>query len=157
MRKTSEGLVALGIIAAAVLATFVALFITSRPFDPMTTTFEAQQTIPQGPIATPSPKTSPSPTPQGSPSATAEALTDAVVESVQPPDDTAIQAQIEKSLGADPALAQLDVSTIVKAGQVTIVGSVGSTGLKQRVERTIRSVKGVLGVDNQLVVVEPTP
>ena len=149
---------ALSIIAAAVLATFVALFLTSRPYDPMTSTFDAQQTIPQGSIATPSLSTpSPSAPPPASPGATTETLTDAVVETVQPPDDAAIQAQIEKSLSADSALAQLDVSTIVEGGRVTIVGSVRSNELKQRVERTIRSVKGVLAMDNQLVVIEATP
>jgi hypothetical protein len=158
-RKTGEGWVALSIIAAAVLATFGALYLTSRPYDPMTSTFDAQQAIPQGPIATPSTSTpSPFPTPQATASATTTVeLNEAVAESVRPPDDAAIQAQIEKSLNSDPGLAQLDVSTVVESGRVMIAGSVRSAELKQRVERAVKSVKGVLAVDNQLVVIEATP
>ena len=158
-RKTGEGWIALSVIAAAVVATFVALFLTSRPYDPMMSTFDAQQAVPQGPLATPSSATtSPSPTPKVSPSATTTVeLNEAVADSVRPPDDAAIQAQIEKALSSDAALAQLDVSTVVEGGRVMIVGSVRSAELKQRVERIVRSVKGVSGVDNQLVVIEATP
>ena len=63
----------------------------------------------------------------------------------------------EKALNADPALAAVDVSTLVENGKVTIVGSVRSTELKQRAERLIRSLKGVSGVDNQLVITQATP
>jgi hypothetical protein len=158
-QKTGEGWVALSIIGAAVLATFIALFLTSRPYDPMTSTFDAQQVIPQGPLATPSTATpSPSPTPKATASAaTPIELTDAVADSVRPPNDAAIQAQIEKAISSDPGLAQLDVSTVVENGRVLIAGSVRSAELKQRVERVVKSVKGVLAVDNQLVVIEATP
>lgn len=150
---------ALSIIAAAVLATFIALFLTSRPYDPMTSTFDAQQTIPQGPLATPSTATpSPSPTPKTTASAAPIAeSTEAPAQSATGPDDAAIQAQIEKAIDLDPGLAQIDVSTVVESGRVLIAGSVRSAELKQRVERIVKSVKGVTGVDNQLVVIEPTP
>lgn len=154
-RRTPEVWVALSIIAAAALATFVALFITSRPYDPMTSTFDAQQAVPQGPVATPS--QSPSPTPKGTPTAAAEETPEPTAEAPKPPDDASIQAQIERSLSSDTSLAQLDVSTIVEGGRVTIVGSVRSAELKQRVERAVRSVKGVTAVDNQLVVIEASP
>jgi hypothetical protein len=158
-QKTGEGWVALSIIGAAVLATFIALYLTSRPYDPMSSTFDAQQAIPQGPLATPSTATpSPSPTPKATASsATPIELTDAVADSVPPPNDAAIQAQIEKTINSDPGLAQLDVSTVVENGRVLIAGSVHSAELKQRVERAVKSVKGVLTVDNQLVVIEATP
>lgn len=156
-RKTGEGWIALSVIAAAAVATFIALFITSRPYDPMNSTFDAQQTIPQGPLASPSAKASPSPTPQGAATAAAQETPEPATETPKPPDDAAIQAQIEKSLGSDSALAPLDVSTIVEGGQVTIVGSVRSNELKQRVERNVRSIRGVSAVDNQLVVIESTP
>ncbi len=102
------------IIAAAVVATFLALFITSRPYDPMASTFEAQQAIPQGTLATPSHATpSPSPTPKATASATATVdLTEATADSARPPDDAAYPGQIEKAINADPGLAQLDVSTV---------------------------------------------
>jgi hypothetical protein len=159
-QKTGEGWVALSIIGAAVLATFIALYLTSRPYDPMTSTFDAQQEIPQGPLASPSTATpSPSPTPKATASTTPTAeLTEAPPDSARPPvDDAAIQAQIEKAINSDPGLAQLDVSTVVESGRVLLAGSVRSAELKQRVERVVKSVKGVTGVDNQLVVIEATP
>lgn len=156
--RPREGLVAISIIAAAAFATFFALFLTSRPYDPMSSSFDAQQGIPQAPFATPSPKTSPSPTPSPAQNATPSESPEPGGEVANPvPDDAGIQAQIEKALSSDPALAQLDVSTIVEGGRVTIVGSVRSTELKQRVERAIRSVNGVQSFDNQLVVIAPTP
>ena len=157
-QSTGEGWVALSIIAAAVLATFGALYLTSRPYDPMTSTFDAQQAIPQGPLATPSNATpSPSPTPKATASATATVESTEVAAESAPPDDAAIQAQIEKAISSDPGLAQLDVSTVVESGRVLLAGSVRSAELKQRVERVVKSVKGVIGVDNQLVVIEATP
>ena len=155
--RNPEPWIAISIIVAAALATFLALFITSRPFDPETASFAPQQAIPAGPVFSPSPRQSPtaSPTPQGKPSAQTSPV--AGGEATPPVDDASIQSHIESALGADPALAKLDVSTLVENGKVTIVGSVRSAELKQRIERTIRSVKGVTTVDNQLVINEATP
>ena len=72
-------------------------------------------------------------------------------------DDASIQSRIDAALAADPALAKLDVSTLVENGKVTVVGSVRSAEVKQRVEKTIRSLKGVAIVDNQLVVNDTSP
>ena len=148
-------------IAAAALATLIALFLTSRPYDPMNSTVVPQQAIPEGPVAMqPSPKHSPTPTPtpQSSPSPPArQALEPTVETTVTIPDDASIQSQIEKILASDPVLSQLDVSTLVENGKVTLVGSVHSPDMKQRVERAVRSVKGVITVDNQLVVTQATP
>src|SRR6267154_3966856 len=63
-----EGIVALTVIGAAALATFIALFLTSRPYDPMNSTLAPGQTVPAGSLALgPSPKPSapisPSPPP----------------------------------------------------------------------------------------------
>ena len=155
--RNPEPWIAISIIVAAALATFLALFITSRTFDPETASFGPQQAIPAGPVFSPSPRQSPtvSPTPQAKPSAQTSPI--AGGEATPPVDDASIQSHIESALGADPALAKLDVSTLVENGKVTIVGSVRSAELKQRIERTIRSVKGVAAVDNQLVVNEATP
>jgi len=153
--RPREGLVAISVIAAAALATFIALFLTSRPYDPMNSTLLPQEGVPQGPVLSqPSPKPSPSTSPQKSSEgeATPEPASEPAV-----PDDAAIQSQIEKTLAADSVLSALDVSTLVEAGKVTIVGSVMSRDLKQRVERAVHSVKGVNSVDNQLVVTEATP
>ncbi|MFY9620366.1 MAG: BON domain-containing protein [Pyrinomonadaceae bacterium] len=148
-----EGVVALSVIGAAALATFLALFVTSRPYDPMDSTFDAQQTVPSGPLAVQSPTPSPTPTATSTrPSEPPEPAGETAAV-----DDATIQTQIERASRSDPALANLDVSTIVEGGRVTIIGSVPSAETKQRVERTIRAIQGVVAVDNQLVVIEATP
>lgn len=156
VRRTGsrEGVVALSVIGAAALATFLALYLTSRPYDPMSSTFEAQQTVPTGPLASQSPTPTPTPTVKTQPSESPEPAGETAPASV---DDATIQAEIEKASRSDPALANLDVSTIVEGGRVTIIGSVPSAEAKQRVERTIRAIRGVVAVDNQLVVIEATP
>ncbi len=157
---TREGIVALTVIAAAALATFIALFLTSRPYDPMNSTLAPGQTVPAGSLATgPSPKPSPaiSPSPQQSVVAGGTPTPEVTVETATVPDAAGIQFQIDRTLTADPVLSKLDVSTLVEGGKVTIVGSVRSADLKQRVEKAIRSIKGVVSVDNQLVVTEATP
>src|SRR6267142_2230500 len=67
--RNAELWVAISVIIAAALATFVALFLTSRPFDPTSATLAPEQVIPQGPSFSPSPKPSPTltPTPQNHP------------------------------------------------------------------------------------------
>ncbi len=156
---TREGIVALTVIGAAALATFLALFITSRPYDAMNSTVEPEQTIPAGSLMMPSPKPSPtnSASPQPNQVAGATPLPEPTAETAAVPDDAGIQAQIERTLAADPTLSKLDVSTLVDGGKVTIVGSVRSADLKSRVEKALRSVKGVVSVDNQLVITEATP
>jgi len=155
-----EGIVALTVIGAAALATFIALFLTSRPYDPMNSTLAPVQTVPSGSLAMqPSPKPSPtiSPSPQQNLAGGLVPSPEPTVETAPVPDDAGIQSQIERTLASDPVLSKLDVSTLVEGGKVTIVGSVRSADLKQRVEKTLRSVKGVISVDNQLVITEATP
>src|SRR5712672_1798679 len=152
---TREGIVALSVIGAAALATFMALFLTSRPYDPMNSTLAPGQTVPAGSLALgPSPKPSAtiSPLPQANVAAGGTPTPETAVETATVPDDAAIQFQIDRTLTADPVLSKLDVSTLVEGGKVTVVGSVRSADLKQRVERTLRSIKGVVNVDNQLVI-----
>jgi BON domain len=153
--RNTELWLAISLIGAGALATFLALFLTSRPYDPMSSSVAPQQTVPAGPSISPSPKpsasTSPTPQTASSPSLPSGETAPAVV------DDATIQSEIDKVLASDPALANLDVSTLVENGKVTIVGSVKSSELKQRVAREIRALKGVNSIDNQLVVVESTP
>ena len=153
--RNTELWLAVSLIVAGALATFVALFLTSRPYDPMNASLAPQQTIPVGPGISPSPKPSASttPTPQTAPSPSLPSgeASPVVV------DDATIQSEIDKTLASDSALTNLDVSTLVEDGKVTIVGSVKSSELKQRVAREIRALKGVTSVDNQLVVAESTP
>jgi hypothetical protein len=151
--------VAVSVIIAAALATFLALFITSRPYDPATASLAPQQTVPYGPAYTPSPKPSPSAsaTPQVKPSTESTPAPPVEEASNTRPNDASIQSHIDATLAADPGLAKLDVSALVENGKVTIVGSVRSIELKQRVEKAIRAIKGVTSVDNQLAVNDATP
>jgi hyperosmotically inducible periplasmic protein len=157
--QNAEIWVAISVIIAGALATFLALYITSRPFDPATASLAPQQTVPAGAVVTPSakPSPSPSPTPQIKPSPVATPSAAGGEISNPPVDDTSIQAHIDAALAADPLVSKLDVSTLVENGKVTVVGSVSSPEIKQRVERIIRSIKGVATVENQLVVNEATP
>jgi BON domain-containing protein len=158
--RSTEVWVAISVIVAAALATFLALFLTSRPFDPTSASLNPQQVVPAGPAISPSPKTSPTGTPalaSQTPAKEASPTTPGGETSTDTPNDATIQSHIESTLASDPNLAKLDVSTLVEGGKVTIVGSVRSVELKQRVEKAIRSVKGVTGVDNQLVITEATP
>ena len=153
--RNTEVWLAISLIVAGAVATFFALFLTSRPYDPMSASLAPQQTVPVGPGISPSPKpsatTSPTPQTAPSPSLPSGETSPAVV------DDATIQSEIDKTLASDSALANLDVSTLVENGKVTIVGSVKSLELKQRVAREIRALKGVTSIDNQLVVAESTP
>jgi hypothetical protein len=152
--------VALSVIGAAALATFIALFLTSRPYDPMNSTLAPVQTVPAGSLAlqpSPKPSSTISPSPQPNQAAGVAPSPGPAGDTATVPDDAGIQSQIERTLASDPTLSKLDVSTLVEVGKVTVVGSVRSTDLKQRVEKVLRSVKGVTSVDNQLVVTEATP
>jgi hypothetical protein len=136
----------------------MALFLTSRHFDPMNSTVLPQQTVPQGPaMVQPSPKPSPSTSPQERTAAEQSPTPAVAAAGTAGSDDAGIQSRIERTLAADPTLAKLDVSTLVEGGKVTLVGSVSSTDLKSRVEKVVSSVKGVVSVDNQLVVTAATP
>jgi hypothetical protein len=156
--RARESLLAISVIAAAALATFIALFLTSRPYDPMNSTVLPQQSVLQGPaMVQPSPKPSPSTSPQQKPAAEQSPTPAGETAGAAGSDDAGIQSQIERTLAADPALSKLDVSALVEGGRVTVVGSVRSADLKVRVEKAVSSVKGVVSVDNQLVVTEATP
>jgi hypothetical protein len=158
--RSREGIMALSVIGAAALATFIALFLTSRPYDPMNSTLAPAQTVPAGSLAlqsTPKPSPTISPSPRSNQTAGATPAPQPPADTPPVPDDAGIESQIERTLAADPALSKLDISTLVEAGKVTIVGSVRSADLKQRVEKVLRSVKGVTSVDNQLVITDATP
>jgi hypothetical protein len=126
----------------------------------MNSTVDPQRTVPVGSLVTqPSLKPSPTVSPLLQPTQTPVAgqSPESSSERATVPDDAGIQAQIERTIAKDPTLSQLDVSTLVEGGKVTIVGSVRSAELKQRVEKALRTVNGVTAVDNQLVVTEATP
>ena len=68
------------------------------------------------------------------------------------PDDSTIQAAIDKKLSNDPQLSSLGVTATVTNGKVTLIGMVHSQAEKSQVERAVKSVKGVKSVDNQISV-----
>lgn len=153
--RSREGVLAICIISAAIVATFVALFMTSRPYDPMDSTIDPQSEVPSSVVI---PQSSPKPSPSATIAASSpEPLSSGEATSPSAPDDTTIQAGIEKRLAGDSQLSGLDISTVVESGKVTIIGSVKSQELKSRVGAAIRAIKGVVAVDNQLVVVDTAP
>src|SRR5204863_4204023 len=114
--RNQEVWAAISIIGAAGLATFLALFLTSRPFDPANASLGPQQSVPAGPSLTPSPKTSASPTPTPTQAVTQNSPAAPGAETA-PPDDAAIQSRIDKVFAADPILQTTDVSTLVENGR----------------------------------------
>jgi hypothetical protein len=158
-QQPRESIVAIAVILAAALATFAALLITSRPYDPMNSTIAPQANVPPAPIPMgASPKASP--TVAASPAEVekprAEQPQPASAETSQV-DDAEVKSDIEQVFASDPALANVDVNVIVEHGRVTLSGAVNSAEIKQKAERAVRSVKGVTGVNNQLVIIQTTP
>src|SRR5437899_276522 len=77
----SEALVAISVIGAAALATFLALFITSRTYDPMNSSLQPQQEVPPSAILLqPSPQPTPSAQPSASPTPSSKAAAQAAGE-----------------------------------------------------------------------------
>jgi len=73
-------------------------------------------------------------------------------ETASVPDDSSIQAAIDKKLHTDALFSTLDVTATVAAGKVTLLGTVKSDLLKNQVQQAVKSIKGVKSVDNQLTV-----
>lgn len=72
------------------------------------------------------------------------------------PDDTSIQAEIDKRLSKDSTLSSLALTATVLNGKVTLTGTVKTEQLKHQVEKLVRAVKGVKAVDNEIVVMSAT-
>jgi hypothetical protein len=68
------------------------------------------------------------------------------------PDDSTIQAAIDKKMTNDPAFSSLGIIASVVNGKVTLTGTVKTASLKSQIERAVRNVKGVKAVDNQITV-----
>ena len=68
------------------------------------------------------------------------------------PDDSTIQAAIDKKFRDDPNFSALGVVANVANGTVTLTGTVKSETLKAQIERTVRNIKGVKSVDNQITI-----
>ena len=68
------------------------------------------------------------------------------------PDDSKVQAAVDKKLSDDPNLNSLGITVTVLNGKATLVGVVHSQAEKNQVERAVRSVRGVKSIDNQISV-----
>jgi hypothetical protein len=68
------------------------------------------------------------------------------------PDDSAIQAAIDRKFSDDPNFSVLGVVAHVANGTVTLTGTVKSETLKAQVERAVRNIKGVKSVDDQITI-----
>src|ERR1041385_7897232 len=68
------------------------------------------------------------------------------------PDDSTVQAAVDKKLSDDPALSALGITVTIMNGKATLYGSVHSAAEKNQVERAGRNVKGVKSIDNQITV-----
>jgi ABC-type lipoprotein release transport system permease subunit len=68
------------------------------------------------------------------------------------PDDSTVQAAVDKKLSDDPALSALGITVTVMNGKATLFGAVHTAAEKNQVERAVRNVKGVKSIDNQITV-----
>ena len=150
--------IVVGVIA---LAAIIILFVMNQQQNAINANPTAQQqppqTIIQPPaqqqppviVQQPAPATQPPVIINGQP-ATGGGTTSGVAPSG--PDDSSVQAAVDKKLNNDPALSALGVTATVMNGKVTLIGMVHSQTEKSQVERAVRQVKGVKSIDNQLSV-----
>lgn len=107
-----------------------------------------QQPAQQPPIVVQQPATQPAPVIiNGQPAPASGGTT-----SASGPDDSTIQAAIDKKFSDDPTFSSLGILSTVVGGKVTLTGTVKTERLKAQIERAVRDVKGVKEVDNQIIV-----
>jgi BON domain len=157
---TNRALINGGIIVITTLITTVFLLaISGQIYDTTNASLISQSAPPlAGAIAlTPSPPAATSP---ASPSPSATRATASPSPSVAaptaeeaPPDDSDIQASIDRRLANDQSLAALGITATVSEGKVILVGTAPSDAVKAKVEKMIRAIVGVKQVDNQIAVV----
>lgn len=155
----SGGVLAAVVVGIVALAAIVILFVMNRQqqdananlaSQPPQTTIVQQpaQQPPNVVVQQPAPATQPAPIIINGQSAPASG--GATTSSV--PDDSSIQAAIDKKLSNDPNLSSLGVYATVANGKATLTGTVKSEALKSQVERVVRNVKGVKSIDNQIII-----
>ena len=148
---------ALVVVSAAVVALLV-LFLMNRSSNDTNANLAAQQQPPQTTIVQqpaqqppvvvqqPAPASQPAPIIVNPPAGSAASV----------PDDTSIQAEIDKRLAKDSTLSALVITATVLNGKVTLTGTVKTEQLKHQVEKFVQAVKGVKAVDNQILVTSAT-
>jgi hypothetical protein len=147
--------IVVGVIALAAIIILFALNRQDTTNDNVATQQPPQTTIVQQPaqqppivVQQPAPATQPAPViinGQPAPSSGGTATSSG-------PDDSTIQAAIDKKLTNDPAFSSLGIIASVVNGKVTLAGMVKTQSLKSQIERAVRNVKGVKTVDNQITV-----
>lgn len=155
---TSASLAAI-VVGVVVLVAITLLFFMYRQQDTTNANLATQQppqtTIVQQPaqqppviVQQPAAATQPAPVIVNNPPATAPASGS----TSKYPDDSAIQAAVDKKLKDDPIFSALGILASVADGKVTLTGIVKSDALKAQVERAVRNIKGVKSVDNQITI-----
>ena len=150
--------IVVGVIA---LAAIIILFVMNQQQNNLNANTTAQQqppqTIVQQPaqqppviVQQPAPATQPPVIINGQPAP--PATSGGTTSTANVPDDSAIQAAVDKKLSNDPQLSSLGVTATVINGKVTLIGLVHSQAEKSQVERAVKAVKGVKAVDNQISV-----
>jgi len=150
--------IVIGVIA---LAAIIILFVMNQQQNAVnanTTAQQQPQTIIQQPaqqppviVQQPAPATQPAPViinSQSAPPTTSGGTTS----TANVPDDSTIQAAVDKKLSNDPQLSSLGVTATVTNGKATLIGMVHSQAEKSQVEHAVKAVKGVKSVDNQISV-----
>ena len=144
--------IVVGVIALAAIIILFALNRQDTTNDNVATQQPPQTTIVQQPAQQPpvivqQPATQPAPVIiNGQPAPSAGGTTSSG------PDDSTIQAAIDRKLTNDPAFSSLGIIASVVNGKVTLTGTVKTPSLKSQIERAVRNVKGVKTVDNQITV-----
>ena len=147
--------IVVGVIALAAIIILFALNRQDTTNDNVATQQPPQTTIVQQPaqqppvvVQQPAPATQPAPVIiNGQPAPSSGGTTTS-----SGPDDSTIQAAIDKKLTNDPAFSSLGIIATVVNGKVTLTGTVKTQSLKSQIERAVRNVKGVKAVDNQITV-----
>jgi hypothetical protein len=155
---TSASLAAI-VVGVVVLVAIILLFAMYRQQDTTNANLASQQppqtTIVQQPaqqppviVQQPATATQPAPVIINNPPATAPG----VGSTSRFPDDSSIQAAIDKKLSDDPNFSALGIVATVANGRVTLTGTVKSETSKAQVERAVRNIKGVKSIDNQITI-----
>lgn len=144
------------VVGVVALAAIIILFVLNQQQTAANENMTAQQqpqTIVQQPaqqqppiiVQQPAPATQPAPVIINAPPAGSTTT-------ISGPDDSTVQAAVDKKFSDDAKLSALGVTATVMNGKVTLMGSVQSAADKSLVERTVLNVKGVKTVDNQITV-----
>ncbi len=154
---TSAALAAI-VVGVVVLVAIIVLFVMYRQQDTTNANLASQQPPPttivqqpaqQPPVIVQQPATTqPAPVIVNNPPATAPVSGS----TSKYPDDSTIQAAIDRKFSDDPNFSALGIMATVANGKVTLTGTVRSETLKAQVERAVRNIKGVKSIDNQITI-----